>query len=115
MGLAMTLNTHYKIPEITFNNLCAAISKLGFDAAFKIAFERALAEIRENPNSIIIAELLSWSHHLGRYAADATDENIRVKYMDAAAFCRKLAHHVYWAAESENLVERSPHFIQAVK
>lgn len=110
-----TLNTNYKIPEITLNNLCDAIAKIGFDEAFDMALEKAVIEIRESPDSILIAECLSWSFHLGSSAACSKDATIKEKYTDASLFCRKLAHHVYWAARKEMLVEYNPNFIQVVK
>jgi hypothetical protein len=111
----MILNTNYKISDITLNQFCATISKLGFEVAFDISLERAIRDIRENPNSIIITESLSWSYHLSRQAADSTNLESKRKYADAAIFFRKLAHHVYWVAEREHLVCRNPIFIQAVK
>ena len=109
----MTINTNYKISNITLNNLHAAILRLGFDDAFEIALQKSIGEIRENPESIMITEYLSWSHHLSKQAACITNLATKSMYHDAAAFYRKLAHHTYWIARKENLVEYNAHFIQA--
>lgn len=109
------LNTHYKIPEITLNNLFLAIARFGFNEAFDIALERAVNEMRDNPSSILIAECLSWSYDLNSRSLQLEDQGIVQQYAEASLFCRKLAHHAYWVARKDNIVEYNPVFIQAVR
>ncbi len=107
------LNTNYKIPDKTLNTVSSAIDRIGFDASFDIALTKSLAEITADPQSILITEYMSWSHHLFNRANEChPDECARLRA--AATFYRKLAHHVYWDALKRGIVERNPYFIQAV-
>lgn len=108
----MILNTNYKIPEITLNNICEAIDRHGFDLALKQALEHALFDLRNNPQSVVITETLSWSYHLSKCAGESSDMMVKGRYIEAAAFCRRLAHRAYWVARKEELVEYNPNFIQ---
>lgn len=109
-----TLNKNYKIPEKTLNSLSAAIDRLGFEDAFDIALERSILIIVAEPESIIITEYLSWSHNLTTKAECCNVPEDITKYKNAAAFYRKLSHHVYWAARRKGLIDYNPSFIQAV-
>ncbi len=108
------LNTNYKIPDKTLNTTSMVIDRIGFDASFEIALARSLTEMSSNPESIIITQYMSWSHHLSNRANEsAGDEANRLR--EAACFYRKLAHHVYWDSLKKGIVERNPYFIQAVE
>ncbi len=109
----MSLNTNYKIPDKILLTTSSAINGLGFDASFELALARSIAEMAADPQSILITKYMSWSHNLFNRALETTgDECNRLR--ETASFYRKLAHHVYWDSLKKGLVERNPHFIQAV-
>jgi hypothetical protein len=111
----MILNTNYKIPDQTFHSLCAAVDRLGFDAAFEIAVERSMQELFSNPACTVFTEYLSWSHNIAKYCESVVDERLKERCRIASAFYRKLAHHIYWAARRYDLVELNPYFMQVIK